>query len=214
MALSLLFSKAKKFPWVKVLTVFFIVSLVITVVAVLRQAGKNVSEDSLDATDDSFVDKVFGNRNLVSCDKTGILYEAVDQGKFQFEYGESFVDLFISVVPKALWANKPITALEVRIQALFTGPLGDSGSVPPGLVAEGYLEFGFAGIIVLLFCYGYFMGYTYNVYNNSIPSTSLLLYFFVCYQLAFNMVGFTLASGTVQFLRDFVPLYFALKILK
>lgn len=214
MMLSLMFQKKRKFPWVKVTSGFVVVALVIVIIGVLRQAGKNISEEDLSITGDSFVDKIFGNRNLLSADKTGILYDAVEKNKYQFEYGLSFIDFFLAPIPKSIWVNKPITAIETRIQPLFIGPLGGSGSVPPGLPAEGYLQFGFIGLIGLMFCYGYFMAYMFNIFNNSVQSYSFLLYFFFCYHFGFDMIGFSVGTAAVQFLIDFLPLYFVLKFLK
>ena len=214
MSLTLIFQEKKAFPWVKVGTIFLILSFVIVIIGVLRQAGKNVNEEDLSISGDSYVDKIFGNRNLLSCDKVGILFEAINNNKYQMEYGQSFVDIFLAPIPKSLWVNKPETAIEVRTEFLYIGPLGSSGTVPPSLIGEGYLEFGFFGIIVLLFAYGYFMAYMYNVFNNSVKSASFVLYFFFCYNFGFNLIGFSVAMVIVQYLTAVIPVYFILRWLK
>lgn len=87
------------------------------------------------------------------------LHQAVDDGVIQFEYGVEWLwHNLISLIPRRLWQDKPITATSVRLTEVLHGKLGTGLPVYTYTIyGEGYLEFGYVGAmfapIVLLLAY-------------------------------------------------------------
>ncbi|MGH8990199.1 MAG: hypothetical protein ACRDZ7_01570 [Acidimicrobiia bacterium] len=69
-----------------------------------------------------------------------------------------FEDLFLTYVPRALVSAKPVIYGVVRAQEAtlpgFYDAVGQTSTYPPSILAEGYLNFGWAGFVILPFLAG------------------------------------------------------------
>jgi oligosaccharide repeat unit polymerase len=76
---------------------------------------------------------------------------------FPFRYGETYLDVALFVVPRAVWPNKPKS---------FGRAVGDyvtenGNDVPPGEVAELYINWHVFGIVIGMFFLGWLMDLIY-----------------------------------------------------
>jgi hypothetical protein len=79
----------------------------------------------------------------------------LEAGKTDFAHGSTLWDAVISMVPRAMWPNKPIFAGSGDLVASFTGfRYAENTSVGIGAVMECYVNFGTWGVIIGFFVIG------------------------------------------------------------
>lgn len=70
-----------------------------------------------------------------------------------FMYGESYMRLLIAPIPRVLWPDKPVigigqyVGIDVMERSTISG-------VVPGVLGEAYLNFGWPGLVIILFLFG------------------------------------------------------------
>ncbi|MGA2737159.1 MAG: hypothetical protein ABSG65_06860 [Bryobacteraceae bacterium] len=93
-------------------------------------------------------------------------------------WGATIAPLFVSPVPRVLWPEKPKTnqyQWDLQVPARNMAELG----MTAGLVAEGYVNFGYAGVALYCFGAGFAFAWAYlKVVHSYYLSPSRLLYFF------------------------------------
>jgi hypothetical protein len=73
----------------------------------------------------------------------------IEEGGVPLAWGETLLDGLVALVPRALWADKPIYAGGSDLVTRFTGIHYPSGtSVGIGQVMELYVNFGYAGVFI------------------------------------------------------------------
>jgi hypothetical protein len=76
-------------------------------------------------------------------------------GNVDYAKGDTFIEAFLSLVPRILWPGKPVRAGSPEIVTRFTGmQFGDFTSVGVGQILEFYINFGRWGVILGLLSYG------------------------------------------------------------
>ena len=77
------------------------------------------------------------------------------RGLSRFADGATFVDAAVSVIPRALWPDKPMSAGSGDLVSTYTGfRFADGTSVGIGQVMECYINFGTAGVVGGFFVIG------------------------------------------------------------
>lgn len=78
--------------------------------------------------------------------------------RVDYQYGEEFFnDVFSSILPRALWANKRIVNDYQRFNHYTGYSLNSSTSMSMGVVGDFYLNFGKIGTVIVLFLFGFFI---------------------------------------------------------
>ncbi len=73
----------------------------------------------------------------------------LQSGQAAYAYGETFWQMALALIPRALWEDKPIRLGGSVLVAAYTGDsFAPNTSVAPGLVMELFLNFGTAGVIL------------------------------------------------------------------
>lgn len=73
-----------------------------------------------------------------------------------FQHGLTIRDSLLSIIPRILWPNKPITAGSMGLASKFTGiEFSANTSVGIGPVMESYANFGTNGVIVIFLILGF-----------------------------------------------------------
>ena len=89
----------------------------------------------------------------------GLAAERIDAGAVQYLYGRSVVEGFQSLIPRALWPDKPVTAGSPKVVSEMTGlKLSASTSFGVGNVMEFDINFGIAGVIAGFLLLGWGLG--------------------------------------------------------
>ena len=111
----------------------------------------------VDLTDQDQLERIEGRLN--QNDLVGRAVSTLDSGAVDYADGETFRWAAMSIVPRIFWPSKPVTACSPDIVSYFTGLYFASGtSVGIGQVMEGYINFGTAGVVALLICFGAVLG--------------------------------------------------------
>ncbi len=87
------------------------------------------------------------------------LWEAEEQGRFDYEYGLNYLYTFVTPIPRALWPEKPLTSFSNRITEQMQGSqldaLGGINISTYTVWGEGFGQFGAAGAVLNLGLFGY-----------------------------------------------------------
>ncbi|MEJ0065392.1 MAG: hypothetical protein WDM85_08040 [Caulobacteraceae bacterium] len=96
------------------------------------------------------------NQNLF----VGLASSRINDGEVEYLNGQSVVDGVLSLVPRAFWADKPVTGGSGRIVADMTGlQLNEDTSWGVGNVMEFYINFGFPGLVAGFVGLGWLIGF-------------------------------------------------------
>jgi hypothetical protein len=96
----------------------------------------------------------------------------------EWYWGGTILPLFVSPIPRIYWPEKPNIAqyvFDLQIPSRQTAALG----MTPGLVGEGYVDFGYAGVLLDFFIVGFAYALAYlRVEQTPHLSATRLLYLF------------------------------------
>jgi len=96
------------------------------------------------------------NQNLF----VGLAATRISDGEVEYLNGQSVVDGMLALVPRAFWADKPVTGGSGRIVADMTGlELNEDTSWGVGNVMEFYINFGLAGLVFGFLFLGWLIGF-------------------------------------------------------
>lgn len=110
----------------------------------------NEVEISVETTSNGFsrdANAIRGYEMIVKKDQTSGL---------DLEYGANYLYMIATVVPRALWNDKPLTAFEPRFTKILFNDFSEGVWIFTAW-GEGYAQFGFLGILFNLFIYGFFL---------------------------------------------------------
>lgn len=95
------------------------------------------------------------NQNLF----VGLSAMRLEAGEVDYLNGRSVWEAVISVVPRALWPEKPVSAGSPGIVREMTGlDLSESTSWGVGTIMESYINFGWPGLLAGMFVLGWLIG--------------------------------------------------------
>ena len=96
------------------------------------------------------------NQNLF----VGLAATRINDGEVEYLNGQSMVDGVLALVPRAFWADKPVTGGSGRIVADMTGlELNEDTSWGVGNVMEFYINFGLPGVVIGFVALGWLIGF-------------------------------------------------------
>lgn len=121
----------------------------------VRTVLRLTSDDAgLLATANEIVGNYIG-RNLVENAKTLIIMKSIPE-QLAYGYGSSYLDSILILIPRALFAAKQTVNLDTIIgMSVFGCEAFGACGVPPGLIAESYLNFGIVGLPVMMLLCGW-----------------------------------------------------------
>lgn len=138
--------------------------------------------------------------------KTSVIRDTVPSD-VNFIGGHSFMLVFYAPIPRTLWPEKPT----IRIGPFVADEIylrEDDAGIPPGFIAELYMNFGILGVVFGMFLFGLIISWLYKncIQNNPSPLN------IVIYSIGTLVLCFTLITGdwTIfisQTLRFGIPLY-------
>lgn len=141
-----------------IITIFLLLSFA----AVIRSGGgeKEISQLQLtDAVSES-LEQTFSGSYFMDPAKTAIIIETVER-KDLFLGGVTYLEFVIAPIPRVIWPQKP----DVRNSYFVADEILDlrtNSGVPPSGMAELYMNFGWAGIILGMFLVGALVRIVYN----------------------------------------------------
>ena len=96
------------------------------------------------------------NQNLF----VGLAATRIGDGEVDYLNGQSVINGLVALVPRAFWADKPVTGGSGQIVADMTGlELNEDTSWGVGNVMEFYINFGLPGLVGGFVCLGWLIGF-------------------------------------------------------
>ena len=165
------------------------------------------SRDASDHTMGDLVEKTFAGRDLLDVSKSAHIINAVPD-KIEYRYGETLYGFLVAPVPRSMWEDKPMWAERgpYLMQHVFFEKAGISG-IQPGLLAELYWNFGWAGVVIGSFLMGIFLRQLYLTFA-SLPRTptSVLIYTVIVTRVTIFSYGNDFGTGFVKSGLDLIPM--------
>ena len=141
----------------------------------------------------------------LAIDKTGYIVSWSSENNF-YLYGSSLVSFVVAPIPRVLWDDKPSVRVGPWIAEQIYNRENRSG-VPPGLVAELFLNFSWLGIFIGMFLYGSLCRLIYNSHISFDHSGNGWRVFYAIFliSLIFRLLGADFSGAVIFFLRLFFP---------
>jgi oligosaccharide repeat unit polymerase len=153
----------------------------IGIVLVCAIIGKTVlrlqAESNGAQADAALVAANFIGQNLIENGKTASVVKAVPH-KLDFQYGKTYLDAVLILIPRSLYPDKTTVNLDTVIgNKVFECDAFGACGVPPGFVAESYLNFGPLGVLVCAALYGLLIGHIDARFNRTSKGRLFDLFF-------------------------------------
>jgi oligosaccharide repeat unit polymerase len=203
--------RGRKVSIVKIALAALIVLFAVKGLTLWRAAG-GLEESIRQGTNITEVlDPVILSVTLVDVSKTGHIVAAIPQN-LDYQWGWTFATIFVAPIPRDIWPEKPITNADTLVgQAVFGATVYGAGAVPPGLIAESYLNFSVPGVILCCFLCGFLLRFIYTEFlTYSENRNAVLLYVVSFMTLGMFFLGSSVTSVLIGFLTSFTPLFVVL----
>lgn len=162
---------------------------------------------------------VVGSLNFLGVGKASYIAESIPD-KLDFQYGQTLILWIVAPIPRTIWPDKPeISIGKVIAEKIYekTNENSKAGGVPPGIITELYMNFGFLGIIIGMYFLGVLLKIFYNILYFHIfvykSAYAVLIYVLVFWGFL-GIVGTDLSRSIVGLLSSLVPLYLFVKLVK
>lgn len=177
----------------------------------LRPTGGNVATPTIGFSSvlSSALDGVVYNRNFGDMQVTSDIINAIPS-QIPFQHGATIVTWIVAPIPRTIWATKP----DVNVGPLIGSTLYNTtnGGVPPGFVADFYLNFGLAGVMVGSLILGLILGRVgrFAAHNGVMNPGAAVLYYPAVFAFANASMQKGIGAGVFSGLEYLVPVAVAL----
>lgn len=176
----------------------------------LRSSRITVEDLATQVVSPEVVAGIMENRSFLGITKTAHIIEAVPE-QFDYQAGSTFVMWLLAPIPREIWADKPPIRIGGTVAERVFGFQDINIGVPPGIIAEVYLNFGPIMVPMAMFLFGLLLR---SLYDSFVPhmrekSGLLLLYIYLIFPLAFTLPGGDFSGVVIQIIRDSLPVFLA-----
>ena len=156
--------------------------------------------------------QIFGGRYLIDITKTSHIVNYFHDTQ-QYLLGLTFVSWIYKLVP---FISPPVPELENIGFYLGNVVFGyQSSGVPPGIIAELFMNFGWSGVVIGMFCVGVALRKFYDVYGRSIKDVeALLIYSLVCTRFTIFLFNNGFSIAILKTTLDIVVVYIMFILLR
>ncbi len=132
------------------------------VLTALRPSSGDLSDLSAVLGVDALLETTVGGRHFLDLTKTSHIVEGVPD-RVEYQYGTSYVAWVFMPVPRTVWLDKPPLGAGPVIGRQIFGM--ERAGVPPGMVAEAYLNFGILGVVFVPLLLGVGLRWVYETFR-------------------------------------------------
>jgi len=208
------YMRGRKFPLFRAIVLAIAILFFLRFMTGLRPGSGFEPMDWTDFNLTRVFEPVVLNLNGIDVSKTAHIMEAIPT-VLDYQYGKTLVTILFAWIPRELWPSKPIAPMDAIIaMTIFGAEFYGGGGMPPGLIAEMYLNFWFIGIIIGCFAVGYLLKIIHMQFKAYSCNRNIVLLYVTSFMPlggAFMGSGFT--SSLISFLTCFLPLYIVLNII-
>lgn len=137
------------------------------------------------------------NQNIL----VGLSAAHLESGQENYANGETIIDAFLSVIPRAMWEDKPSLVGGNYLVSKYTGiDFNEDTSVGIGQVMELYVNFGVTGIVIGYFMLGLLVTWFDVMAGSKLKQGDLqgfVYWFFPCISMNFGSCFVELVSSLV-----------------
>ncbi len=156
----------------------------------------------------NIVEQTLVGRDFMDVAKTAHIINAVPN-TVPYLYGESLYGWLVAPIPRSMWRDKPmwIEMPVLIMQTVFAGQdAKGANSIPPGLIAELYMNFGWVGVCVGMFFAGMALRFIFLIFDPLQSNAfAMLIYTIIVSRLAMGMLGNDLGTGIIKAALDVIP---------
>lgn len=128
-----------------------------------------------------------------------------------FSYGYQLLSGLLFFIPRGIWASKPNSTGELIGDYLISDYDFFYSNLSNPMVAEGYVNFGIFGVIVMAFVLGYFVIKLLNWLRTNDPLKQIIAFYFAVHLLFFLRGDF--ANGFSYYIGTMIGVLFLPKII-
>ncbi len=149
-----------------------------------------------------------GGRHFLDLSKTAHVISAVPE-RVDYQYGRTMLTWLAAPIPRAVWPSKPAVGAGIELgPEIFQTPSGTG--VPPGMIGELYLNFGFPGVLIGLLAAGLLLRSLYETFIVHFPAPSfVLIYAVVMSRLSLAALANSFSGSMIKLLMESIPLVVA-----
>jgi oligosaccharide repeat unit polymerase len=202
--------------WRQLITVVVIASVAIVIMTELRESHSKINSQT-DVSSNPLAIMV-GTLNFLGVDKTSQIIDKVPE-RMDYQFGESLVLWLVAPIPRTMWPQKPdITYGRVIGEKIYEKRDENSpgGGVPPGFIAEMYLNFWYLGVIAGTFISGLILKLFYDAFKKvrQISVYGMVIYILVFVPFALKLMGSDFSGCIVKIFYYTLPVYLIMKFIQ
>ncbi len=159
------------------------------------------------------LEQTIGTRHWMGIDKTSLIVQAVPTS-LPYQWGKTLVTWVTAPIPRTIWPNKGLVAIGPIIAKKVYGLNALTTGVPPGLVAELYWNFGWAGVLAGMFLFGVLLRVLYRSLRPLLLDGrpgAIVIYTVAVAPLALQLPATEVSGAVIAFLMAVVPTYLILE---
>lgn len=104
--------------------------------------------------------QLFGN--FMQVQTMSVLLEGMPE-PLPFQYGYTYISGFLTLIPRAIYPDKPLPSTGIFTQAFWPDQWNNAGTtLPAGVFGEAYMNFGIPGALLGALLFGWVMGKLYG----------------------------------------------------
>lgn len=135
--------------------------------------------------------------------------------RMDYQYGATFATWIFAPIPRTFWPAKPEVSLGKRIKEDIYRLNAIRNGFPASIMAEGYINFGWVGFVLVSFLFGALLRLIANSFEPvlSLTPTAPVLYYIVINHVV-GLCNNNLSQGLVRLLTDLVSFAIAYMLLR
>ena len=189
-----------------------VIALVLTLTIVTVLGNLREQNQRGEVSDQTTIDLFVGSGHGVDFVRTSAIMDRVPR-VVPYQYGHTYLGVF-SFLPRSMWPTKPDISLGAFVKGEIFGQWVRVNGWPPGILAEGWINFGPFGLILPMVLLGMYLRAVYETVRPhlgvSYPIT--VLWGTICWGFSFNTMNLNFAQGFWQAVNSGLPLIFFLAV--
>jgi len=187
---------------VRSLLIFLIASIfIVSAMGALREQNQKGADFRFDVAG-----RIIGSGNSIDFVRTSAIMDRVPKVT-GYLYGQSYLALLTSPIPRAIWHDKPQVSLGIFVKNKIFGQWVRIFGWPAGMIGEGWINFGLFGLFLPMLMFGVLLRFIYEsvrpLLGLSYPVT--VLYSVSAWHLGFDTIGLNFAYGMNLVLTLLIP---------
>jgi oligosaccharide repeat unit polymerase len=198
----------RRFPW-KAFVVALPAAIALFYITSALRGGSGVTLESR-VTPMAVISPIVLNNGGIDASKTGHIIDYIDATQ-DYKFGSTLVQFVVAIVPRQLWERKPANIDTFIGEKIYGANIFGAAAVPPGFIAEMYMNYSYLGIIFGCLLLGGVMKKIKNALTGNMGSRNfVLIYVVVLQSFGMSVLGSSFSSAMMGSLMSGIPLWLVL----